>query len=249
MQKGSLIIVASTVFGFSLLAHLPAQLVVPDQTGEFQFLGVHGTLWRGQVQQILHSGKALPVQDLNWTVRPAALLTGTLQADFEEQQTPLNRGNVRLNLLTQQLELHSLHWQLPGSSLDPWFRVGAGLTGQFVIDLQEAQLAADTLLPSRLKGQLDWQNAALQLDSEHWPIGSPVLQFSGDGDAIKGVVTNSQPLVPGNASFQCTTTICVVDLSLQPTPDAPQSLLRGLLLLGLEQTGDTFSGQMSFPLD
>ena len=39
MQKGSLIIVASTVFGFSLLAHLPAQLVVPDQTGEFQFLG------------------------------------------------------------------------------------------------------------------------------------------------------------------------------------------------------------------
>jgi len=249
MRKWLIIVVACIVFGFSLLAHLPARLVVPDRSGEFQFLGVDGTLWRGRVQQILHSGKALPVRNLNWTVRPTALLTGTLEADFEEQQTPSNRGNMRLNLLTRQLELHSLHWHLPGSSLDPWFRVGAGLKGQFEIDLQAAQLAADTLLPSRLQGQLDWRNAALRLDSALWPIGSPVMRFSGEGDTIKGVVTNSQPLVPGNASFQCTTTICLVDLSLQPTPDAPQSLLQGLLLLGLRQTGDTFSGQMSFPLD
>jgi len=249
MQKWLFITAACIVFGVSLLAHLPAHLVVPDQSGKFQFLGIDGTLWRGQVKQILHSGRALPVRNLNWTVRPAALLTGTLQAGFEEQQTPSNRGNIRLNLLTRQLELKALHWQLPGSSLDPWFRAGAGLMGDLVIDLQGARLEADTLLPSQLEGRLDWQNAALQLDSEHWPIGSPVLQFSGEGDAITGVLTNSQPLVPGNASFQCTTTICVVELSLQPTPDAPQSLLRGLLLLGLQQTGDTFSGQMSFPLD
>ena len=64
------------------------------------FLGIGGTLWRGQVRQILHSGKTLPVRNLTWTVRPAALLTGTLKADFKEQQTPLNRGNMELNLLT-----------------------------------------------------------------------------------------------------------------------------------------------------
>ena len=249
MQKRLLLMGACIVFVFSLLAHLPAQLVVPERSGKFQFLGIAGTLWRGEVEQIIYSGKALPVRNLNWTVRPAALLTATLKADFQEQQNPTNRGHMKLKLLSRQLELQALHWQLSGSSLDSWFRVGAGLKGDFVIDLQEAQLTADTLLPKQLKGQLDWQNAALQLDSEHWPIGSPVLQFSGDGDAIKGIVTNSQPLVPGNASFQCTTTICLVELDLQPTPEAPQSLLRGLLLLGLQQAGDTFSGQMSFPLD
>jgi len=249
MQKGLLFVVACTVFGFSLLAHLPARLVIPQQYGKFQFLGISGSLWRGKVRQILHSGKALPVRSLHWTVRPTTLLTGTLKADIQEKQAPTNRGRIGLGLWSRELELQALHWQLPGASLDPWFRAGAGLEGHFVIDLQEARLAADTLLPSRLKGRLDWQNAALQMDSERWPIGSPVLQFSGEGDAITGVLTNTQPLIPGNASFQCTTTICVVELSLQPTPDAPQSLLRGLLLLGLQQTGDTFSGQMSFPLD
>ena len=249
MQKRLLLMGACIVFVFSLLAHLPAQLVVPERSGKFQFLGIGGTLWRGEVQQIKYSGKALPVRNLNWTVRPAALLTATLKADFQEQQNPTNRGHIKLKLLSRQLELHTLHWQLPGNSLDPWFRAGAGLKGHFVIDLQKAQLAAGTLLPSQLTGQLDWQDAVLQLDSAQWPIGAPVLQFSGDGDAIRGVVSNSQPMVPGNASFQCTTTICLVDLSLQPTPDAPQSLLRGLLLLGLQQSGDTYSGQMSFPLD
>jgi hypothetical protein len=249
MQKGLLFVVACIVFGFSLLAHLPARLVIPQQYGEFQFLGIGGSLWRGEVRQILHSGKALPVRSLHWTVRPTTLLTGTLRADIEEQQTPTNRGRVGLGLWSRQIELRGLQWRLPGNALDPWFRDGVGLMGHFVIALQEAQLASDTLLPRRLKGRLDWQNAALQLDSEQWPIGSPVLRFSGEGDAINGVLTNSQPLVPGDASFQCTTTICVVELSLQPTPDAPQSLLRGLSLLGLQQTGDTFSGQITLPLD
>lgn len=249
MQKWLLFVVACVVFSFSLLAHLPARMVIPQQYGEFQFLGIGGSVWRGEVQQILHSGKVLPVRSLHWTVRPTALLTGTLRADVEEQQTPMNRGRIGLGLWSRQLQLQTLQWQLPGNALDPWFRAGAGLRGHFVIDLQEAQLAADTLLPRRLQGRLDWQNAALQLDSEQWPIGSPVLQFSGEGDAITGVLTNSQPLIPGNASFQCTTTICLVELSIEPTPEAPQSLLNGLLLLGLQQTGDTFSGQMSFPID
>jgi len=249
MQKWLLFIIAFFVFGCSLLAHLPARLVVPEQSGKLQFLGIGGTVWRGEIKQILYSGRPLPVQNLNWKVAPTALLSGTLKADFHEQQTPTNRGNIGLNLLSRQIQLQALHWQFPGSALDPWFRSGAGLQGHFAIDLQDVQLAADTLRPSQMKGRLDWQDAALRLDSEVWPVGSPIMQLSGDEDTINGIITNSQPLVPGDASFQCTTTICAVDLSLQPTPDAPQSLMNGLLLLGLQRTGDRFSGQISFSLE
>lgn len=249
MQKWAWFIVAMIVFGISLLAHLPARLVLPEQSGKLRLLGIGGTVWRGEIQQIRYSHRVLPVRNLNWVVSPTALLTGTLKADFHEQHTPMNRGRIGLNLLSRQIQLQALHWEFPGSALDPWFRAGAGLQGHFVIDLQSAQLAADTLLPSQLEGQLAWQNAVLKLDPEQWPIGSPVMQLSGEGDAINGAITNSQPLVPGDASFQCTTTICAVDLSLQPTPDAPQPLLNGLLLLGLRQTGDRYSGQISFSLE
>lgn len=247
-RKWLLFSVASIVFGISLLAHLPARVVVPEHYGKFRFLGIGGSLWRGEIQQIQYSGKALPVGTLKWKVKPAALLTATLEADVHERQSPANSGNIALNLLSRQLQVQTLRWQFPGSALDPWFRAWAGLQGHFTIDLQDVLLAADTLLPSQLKGRLDWQDAVLRLGSEQWPIGSPTMQFSGDGDAIQGGLTNSQPLLPGNASFQCTTTICLVDLSLQPTAEAPQSLLNGLMLLGLQRTGDRFSGQVTIPL-
>ena len=249
MQKWLLFIVACSVFGLSLLAHLPAQLVFPKNLGRFQFMGVGGSVWQGEVKQILFSGKALPIRNLNWTVNPAALLTGTLKADFYEQQTPINRGNMALNLLSRQLELHTLHWQLPAGSLDSWFRAGVSAQGHFVLDLQTLRLPANRLFPSQLEGRLDWQNAALQINSEYWPIGSPLMQFSDEGNAITGVVTNSQPMLPGDSSFQCTIRSCRVELSLQPASDAPQSLLNGLLLMGLQQTGNKFSGQITLPLE
>lgn len=249
MQKWLLFIVACIVFGFSLLAHLPAKLLIPEHYGKLQFLGIGGSVWRGEVKQILYSGKALPVQDLNWTVKPTLLLTGTLEANVYEQQTPRNRGNIGLNLLSRQLELQALHWELHGSSLDSWFRSGVSLQGHFVLDLQTLRLPANTFFPSQLEGRLDWQNAEMQFESEYWHIGSPLMQFSGEGDAIKGVLTNSQPSLPGESSFQCNMDSCQVELSLRTMPDTPQSLRNGLVLMGLQQTGDTFSGQITLPLD
>lgn len=249
MQKWLLFIVACIVFGFSLLAHVPAQLVIPEQSGKLQLLGIGGSMWRGEIKQVLYSGKALPVRNLRWSVRPTALLTGTFKADIHEQQNPANRGQVIVHPLSRQIELQALQWQFHGSALDPWFRAGAGLQGQFVLDLQTLGLPASGLIPSKVQGRLDWQDAALQMDSQIWRIGSPLMQFSGAGDAVNGIVTNSQPILPGDSSFRCTTENCRVELNLRPSPDAPKSLSNGLLLMGLQQTGDTFSGQIMLPLD
>ena len=250
MQKWLLIIVGCIVFGLSLLIHLPAQLVFPENSGKFQFTGIGGTLWQGEVRQILLSGKALPIRNLNWKASPASLLTGTLKADFYEQQTPVNRGNMGYNLLSGQVEVHALHWQIPIRSLDSWNplpRVRA--QGDFVLDIQNLQLPANRLFPSQLEGRLDWQNAELQLDSDYLRIGSPLMQFSEEGDTIKGVVTNSQPMIPGDSSFQCTIKSCQVELNIQPTAEVPQSVLSALLILGLQQTGDKFSGKLTFPIE
>jgi len=213
-------------------------------------MGIGGSAWRGEVTQILFSGKTLPVRKLSWSVNPAALFTGTLKAKFYEQQTPINHGDMGFNLLSRQVELYALHWQLPVEALDSWIQLrGVRIQGNFVLDLQSLLLPPDELFPSQLDGRLEWQNAVLQTDSGYWPIGSPAVQLSGEGDAIKGIVTNSQPMLPGDGSFQCTMKNCRVTLSVQPTPDAPQPVLNALLLLGLQRSGDEFSGQITLPPD
>jgi len=177
MRKWLWVLAGCIVFGVSLLAHLPAQLVVPEQYGKLRFAGIDGALWHGEVEQILFSGKALPARDLEWTVNPVALLTGTLKADFHEQRTPGNRGTIGLRMHSRQLEVQTLHWQIPGSSLDSWFRAGVSLKGQLVLDLQALQLAVNSFFPLRLEGQLEWPDAALQYGPEHWHIGSPLMRF------------------------------------------------------------------------
>ena len=248
MQKGLWITVACFVFGVSLIANMPAQLVVPHQAGKLQLLGIGGTVWRGEVKQILYDGKALPVRNLSWSIRPAALLGGTLKAEFHERQAPMNRGQAVVDLLSRQYELQGVQWQLAGRALDPWFQAWVGLEGQFTLDLQTLRLPANGLIPRQVQGRIDWQNATLQWGSETWPIGSPLMQFSGAGDDVKGVITNSQPLLPGDISFQCMPESCWVDLSVQPTPDAPAALSNMLLLLGLQQTGNRFTGQMTLSM-
>ena len=249
MRKSVWIMAACGVFGVSMLANMPAQLVIPKSSGRLQLLGIGGSVWRGEVQQILYDGKVLPVRDLNWKVRPTALIRGTLEAEFHEEQSPQNRGKAVLDLFSQQYELQAVQWQLSGDALDPWFRAGVDLQGQFALDLQTLRLPANGLIPRRVQGRLDWQNAALEMDSELWPIGSPLAQFSGEGDAVKGIVTNARPLLPGDISFQCNPENCRVDLSLQPAPDAPPSLTNVLMLLGLQQEGNRYSGQLNLSME
>jgi len=250
MQKRWLIFGGCVVFGVSLLAHWPAKRVFPKSAGKFQFEGIGGSVWRGEVEQVLFYGQPLPINRLNWSVSPAALLLGTVKADFHEQQSPDNRGRIDWNLFSRQLELHELHWQLPAESIDPWTAwAGVRARGEAVLDLEALVLPAGESFPSQLQGQAAWQNAVLQAGSEYWPIGSPVAQFSNEGNAIRGVVSNAQPTLPGDGSFQCTETSCQVTLSITPTVDAPRSLLNGLTMTGFERTGNNFSGQVTFPLE
>ena len=249
MQKWLLFILGLVVFGLSLLAHMPAQLLLRDNTSNLQFAGISGSVWRGEIRQLLFSNKVLPVQDLSWNMKPAALLTGKYKAHFYERQTPENNGYVSINLFSRQLELHAVHWRTTAASLASAFPLRVmRAQGQYILDLDSIRLPANNSLPSQLQGRFEWQNAALQTDWETWRIGSPVIQLSVEGNAIKGQVTNSQPVLPGDIAFQCTLDSCQVDLNLEPSPDAPQALLSGLLLLGLQQNGETFSGNLTVPV-
>jgi len=234
----------------SLLAHLPAQLVFPKQSGKLQFRGIGGSVWRGEVEQVLYSGIPLPVNGLSWSVSPASLFLGNLEADVQERQNPSNHGGVKLDLFSRQLDLHAVQWRLPAELLDSWLSMlGSSARGDFSLDLQTLQLPRGETFPSELQGRFEWQGALVRNGSQTWPIGSPAMQFAEEGGVIRGVVTNSQPLLPGDGTFQCEKKSCRVTLSVKPAPDTPQSVLDALRFMGLQRSGDTFSGQLTLPLE
>ena len=202
MRKRLWISAGCLVFGISVLANMPAQLVIPESSGKLQLLGIGGSVWRGEVKQIVYDGKTLPVRDLKWKLRPTALFHGALEAEFHEKQSPVNHGKAVLELLSRQYELQAVQWQLSGNSLDPWFRAGVGLQGQFTLDLQTLRLPANGQIPRRLQGRIDWQDEAHRMDSETKPIGSPLIQLYGEADALNGIINKSQALLPGDRAIE-----------------------------------------------
>lgn len=249
-RKTLLVLAGSAVFGVSLLAQLPARLVVPESVGKLQFRGIRGSVWRGEIEQVLVSGLPLPVHELNWSLSPFALFTGTLKADFYERLVPSNRGSADFKIFSEQLELHALHWAFPMQSFDAWMPViGVSVKGDVVIDLQTLQMPSKDAFPNRVEGQASWQNAVIQNGHEYWTIGSPLVKMAGQGGVINGDVSNSQPSLPGTGTFQCTIEECQVSLRVQPVADAPAALLTGLTLMGFQRLGNEISGQLVFPLN
>lgn len=249
MNKWKWIVAGGVVFGASLLAHLPARLVVPKVSGELQFEGISGSVWRGGVRQVSLSGTLLPIGGLDWSVKPLSLFTGKVRADFREQQTPSNRGRAAWGLLSRKVELSEMHWQLSAESMRAWIGMpGLVVQGRFELDLQSLALPPGASFPSQLEGRLEWQDAVLRAGSEYLTVGAPAVALSVEGETIAGLVTNTQPTLPGDGSFRCTMQSCQVSLNLQPTADAPQPVLNALSMIGLQRSGNTYSGQITVPL-
>ncbi len=63
---------------------------------------------------------------------------------------PLIVAAMGLSLLSQQIDLYALHWQLPAELLDAWVQFPVvGIQGDFVLDVQTLQLPSDKLFPSQ----------------------------------------------------------------------------------------------------
>lgn len=154
-----------------LLYLMPASWVlklvpIPPQ---LQLVGVSGTLWHGSVRQL--SYQQLVFNDLDWQIKPLALLTFRLNARLTSgslQQTEQPYLQAKLVLSPSSLHVHSALLRLPVATLLPVLSLPlpVAASGELILDVANMQLHQGTC--QQLRGTASWLEARLQPPVGNW---------------------------------------------------------------------------------
>jgi len=223
-----LTIAGAVVFLAGVVALFPARVAyswfAPDIV---RLSGVSGTLWRGRAQE--GQIDRLYLRNLDWTVRPSALLRGALALDvsvspaggFIEARVELSvSGAVRLTDVNAGLSLDALRSLLPLANIDGNLRV------------QLDRLVVEDGIPSDAEGSVEVVALTIQPLSRT-PVGSYRIRFSADGGGIAGSVEDIDGMfdVAGTIRLDAERNYELRGL-IVPTPEAPPGVVRQLQILG-----------------
>lgn len=105
------LLLAILIFVVTVLARLPARALTPLLPAQVNCTAASGTLWQGRCGE-LRSG-SWDINDLNWTLHPAALLRLRLSADISSSDARA-AGHAHVELAAGgQLDIDALDAQLP----------------------------------------------------------------------------------------------------------------------------------------
>lgn len=171
------------LFGLALVLRMPASIAfgmaasgldLPAGTGWEQ---VYGSLWHGRIQGL--QAPAGPLGQLEWTLRPGALLQGRAAADiiwYPPAGGEL-RGQLRLGM--NRLELEDVRGELPAANLHEW-DTGIPLLLDGRLHAHDVHLALDRERAVRhASGRIQWQTAAAGLP-EPLPLGEQRATLQAD---------------------------------------------------------------------
>lgn len=154
--------------------------------GRLSLANSQGTLWHGSATPVLRTGTNanIPLQTLNWQIRPLALLKGQLIADlgWDKSATPME-----LTLDSQSVTLTRLQLPLPSEvigELSPFLKA-AQFSGRLFIE--SSQL---TYTDKQLSGNATahWNQAGSALTAVQ-PLGDYRLDIVADRGSLRAVLS------------------------------------------------------------
>jgi hypothetical protein len=172
------LLLAALVFVLTLLARMPASVLLSRVPGALQCTGAAGTVWRGSCEQLAYGPQR--VSDVHWTLHPAALLRAHIALDVvcedpgASGQASLEwrpGGDLLIEHLTGTIAPHELGTLLP-----------AGWSASLQLAIARARVRAGRLIA--LAGTLDLQQ--LQLQAPPAALGSYELAFAPAGAEAAG---------------------------------------------------------------
>lgn len=190
--------------------------------------GLTGTLWSGQVAQLIIDG--VDQGRLSWSWQPSQVLRGRIGLDLTWQ--PRNgRVNARLIAGAGSLALRDISGSLDASSMAILHNAPFALGGNWLLDVPELVLQGfDGVVAAN--GRLVWQDAAGGLP-QALPFGHLTATLGdADGWLVLELQDQGGPLgLRGDARWRPTQPM-KIDAQLQARADADPALANGLGLLG-----------------
>lgn len=169
-----------------LLASFPAErafALLGEQMPQVRAAGLSGTAWSGQASVLQIQNQNL--EKLQWQLKPWSVLFGQLELDIQLDGADV-AGHASIGLQPDgTIELSDVDLRLAAAEVSTQFQVPVDLGGQFVVQLQSAQLLGQQLQSA--EGVIRWQRAAVVSPFDQ-PLGEFVARLSSEADGIKAQV-------------------------------------------------------------
>ena len=200
ISKRQYIVIGSIAYLLALLLTLPANLFTSQINRlhpQLQVSGIEGSLWRGQVDQLLFNQK--PIKNLQWDFQPLALLLGRIQLRLAYQDRD---NNIELDMamsIRNQLQITNLEGQINSAFIQSYtpYTVPA-LHGVLVFKDLDVILAGRR--PLRAEGELEWRGAEVDL-GQMVSLGNVLLSLEQTDKGIKALLTEQSGLLQGEAGL------------------------------------------------
>lgn len=156
-----LILIGLVVFTGSIISQLPLSLMDSylKKVPNLQYQDASGTLWNGRLSNVtllLSKGKKIALGQLDWQLKPLALLTGKVTLDFETRhQKRRSQGQASVSI-TQVVTLKNTNFQTDVAWFQNLTPEAGFLNGNIGGDIQEL-VWSDKKLPPQIEGKLFWQ--------------------------------------------------------------------------------------------
>lgn len=168
-----------------LLTTFPAErafALLGQQVPHLRASGLSGTAWSGKVALLQLQNHDL--EKLQWQLKPWSILFGRLDLDIKIDSGDVV-GSVRVGLQSDGgIRLTDVDMRLSATEVSTLFSVPVDLGGQFVVQLQSAQMMGNVLQSA--EGLVRWQRAAVVVPSQ--ALGEYVAQLSTVDGAVQAQI-------------------------------------------------------------
>ncbi len=191
MRLPALVALGVVAYGIFLVATMPAAFVLARaqdaQPGKFEVREAEGTAWRGHARVLVNTpGGAVPVDRVEWRLRPARLALGRIAFDIAASAPGLEAHYEGARSLTRWT-VRNLDVRGAAAAMAvvlPWL---AALRPEGTVAITSEELSSDG---RELRGaaRIEWKAAALGL-SDVKPLGTYRADIRAEGHAGKVTVT------------------------------------------------------------
>jgi general secretion pathway protein N len=187
-----LLVFGLLVYVIALIIHFPAQRAYAHwqasehASRDFALAGISGSVWSGRADEAVIRGQRL--QDLEWTLRPWALLSGQVGVDWRFQVNDgYGQGATRLGL-DGSVRFASLEGKLPATQLASLARAAAVRpSGEVNFNLNDVYWDGQQLRSAQ--GRIVWNGAGINL-FKPLTLGDLAVQLDTKDDAVQGVLSD-----------------------------------------------------------
>jgi len=204
-----------------------------------KFYGVQGSIWNGQADRVTIQAQA-PLNNVQWSLNPLALLLASLSADIEAQiKQQKIVGNINISA-SGNISASDVRARLDASYVQSLLAMPFGeLGGDFNLDIKSLQWSGKGLPVT--SGQINWKNAKLTMvDSVDLGHVQLDIKPGKQGQLLASINNkNGQLSIEGNASLSDDKSY-TVDLNFNPQNNASDNIKQSLGMFARRQSNGSY---------